>query len=476
MNVLLYVIDCLRSDHVSSYGYSRETTPNIDSVAADGIRYTECSTPATWTRPVSVSLLTGSYPSTHGVRHRDNIFPSNLKRLPQYLSESGFETVGVSTMGNVSSALGYNIGFDSYHDIYKDEEIIQKRRRTSTDREKLLHEEQEEIALPRAEDITDQLVPIIQQADHDLFSFAWSIDPHMPLDPPETHRDFLDEEYSGPIDGSFESLPNEFSSADIKRLQDLYDCEIKYTDEQFGNIIDELKSNGEYEESLIIVLGDHGEAYYEHDHIFHGSCPHDEVLSVPLIIKPPKEFTQRGMEVTEPVSLIDVCPTILDIVGIDPQVDHMQGQKIPPFGNTETDRCVFAETQTWDFSPSYQAVRDNRWKYIEINRPPFFDVLRKMYAHRKELSGKKYILKVLKDSLFDEIYSEPDKLLYDLQNDPQEQENLIEARPEIGEKFESILSDWVDECYRLNQKIEDSTDDEIDSGTMEQLKQLGYAD
>jgi arylsulfatase A-like enzyme len=476
MNVLIYVIDCLRSDHVSCFGYARKTTPNIDAVAADGIRFTQCSAPATWTRPVSVSLLTGSYPSTHGVRHRNNVFPSNLKRLPQYLSEDGFETVGVSSMGNVSSTLGYNVGFDQYFDLYKDEKIIEKRRRTSTDREQLLHEDREEIALPRAEDITEHLKPMIERSSGDLFSFAWSIDPHMPLDPPKTHRDFLDERYTGPIDGSFESLPDELDPEDIERLQDLYDCEIRYTDEQFGELVETLKENGEYEESLIVVLGDHGEAYYEHDHVFHGSCPHDEVLHVPLIIKPPASVSRGGETVTESVSLVDVCPTILNAVGVEPRENHIQGETVPPFGTVEKDRSVFAETQIWNFKPAYYAVRDKQWKYIEIRRPSLQEVVKRMYEHRSELTNIKDVLKIVKDTVLADISDEPDRLLYDLTKDPEEQQNIIGTHPELEDELATRLAAWLDECHCLNDEIRDAKDDNIDSETMEQLKQLGYAD
>ncbi|WP_129115515.1 sulfatase-like hydrolase/transferase [Halegenticoccus tardaugens] len=476
MNILVYVIDCLRSDHVSCYGYSRETTPNIDAVAADGIQYTQCFSPATWTRPVSVSLLTGSYPPTHGVRHRNNIFPSDLKRLPQYLSEAGFKTVGASTMGNVSSTLGYDVGFDTYYDIYKEEEIIQKRQRASTDREKLLHEDREEIALPRGEDINKYLEPEFECANDDLFAFAWSIDPHMPLDPPNAYKDFLDTNYEGPIDGSFETLPDEFTTSDLNRLQDLYDCEIQYTDSQFGKLVNKLKQIGEYEESLIIVMGDHGEAFYEHDHIFHGSVPHDEVLHVPLVIKPPKGTIQEPQRISNIVSLIDVLPTILEIMNIDVQEEHIQGKAIPPFNpNYDNERSVYSETHIRDFKPAYYSVRNTDWKYIETKRSSLIQTLKLMYNRRGELSNRKYVLKTIKDAVIDEVFNKEKKLLYNIKKDPGELYNVAKERPDITDELETQLVDWLDECARLNNQIR-TVNEEIDSETMEQLQQLGYTD
>lgn len=476
MNVLVYVVDCLRSDRLTCYGYSRETTPNIDAVAEDGIRYTQCFAPATWTRPVSVSVLTGAYPPTHGVRHRDNTFPSKLKRLPQYLSEAGFETVGVSTMGNVSSTLGYDVGFDRYFDLYKNDDIVRKRRRASTDREKLLHEKRNEIALPRAEDINEYVNPVIEQSDDDLFVFCWGIDLHMPLDPPESHREFLASDYQGPIDGTFDSLPDEYTNADIERLKNLYDCELRYTDDQFGKLIEKLKEESEYDESLIIVLGDHGEAFNEHEHLFHGATPHDEVLHVPLVVKPPAKTTVSNDKIDDLVSLIDVCPTILDITDADAPAKYVQGNVVAPFGAGDSDRSVFAETQIRDFKPAHYAIRTDRWKYIEIRRPSLRQVFKRMYDQREELPRKISALATLRNAIRDEFSNSTDRFLYDIVDDPEEQINLASERTEVAEQFEQRISDWLADCGQLNDDIADSAERDIDSGTMKQLKQLGYTD
>ena len=475
MNVLIYVVDCLRSDHLSCYGYERETTPNIDAVAADGVRYERCFTPATWTRPASVSLLTGAYPPAHGVRHREDRFPPEVTRLPGVLSDAGFETVGISTMGNVSSALGHDSGFDEFHDLYKDDALIKRRRRGSTEREKLLYEKREEIALPRAEDITERLDGVYERAAGDLFAFCWGIDLHMPLRRTEAGNEFLDPTYSGPFNGSFESLPDELTEADRRRLCDLYDSQLRYTDEQFGEIVRTLKRTGRYDETLLVVLGDHGEAFGEHDHLFHGNCPYDELIHVPLIVKPPGGHAPSETR-SELTSLVDVFPTVLDILGIDLRTDHGQGRVLPPFGSATGGGPVFSETQLRDFKPAYYSVRTDRWKYIEVRRPSLQRIVERLYAHRNDLPGLRFALSTVRNALSAELFETCDRMLYDTTVDPGERRNLAADRPDTAARFGRMLDDWLAECADLNDQITSSAAIDIDAGTTAQLEQLGYVE
>ena len=477
MHVIVYVVDCLRSDHLSSYGYSRETTPHIDALAEDGIRYENCFTPSTWTRPTSVSLLTGTYPPTHGARHRDDLFPSGLTTLPESLSGAGFRTLGVSTMGNVSDAVGHDRGFDEFRNLYKDETIVEKRATTSTANEKLLNEERDRIALPRAADVTARLLPEIG-TDGDLFSFVWTIDPHLPFDPPETHRDFLDPDYDGPIDGSFESLPDDLTDADVDRLRDLYDCEISYVDEHIGELVDCLKARGEYDDSLLVVLGDHGEAFYEHGTLFHGNEPYEEVLRVPLVVKPPAGAEADTGRVDDVISLVDLYPTILDLLNVKDRPGTLQGRSVPPVGEPTDGDPVFSETQLWDFEPAYYSVRTDRWKYIETRRPPLAAVARRMYRSRDRFSDPKYVLKTIRDAVLGHLSPTPDRELFDLDADPGERNNLASERSALADRFQGRLDEWLEECRtRMEERGPEGSDrGEIDAETAEQLKQLGYAE
>ena len=495
MNVLLYVVDSLRADHLSCHGHSRQTTPNLDALAGEGVRYERCHAPATWTRPVSVSLLTGAYPPAHGVRHRDDALPADLDRLPGLLREAGMRTVGISTMGNVSSTLGYDAGFDAFADLYKDESVVERRREASAEAQQLSHEDPEAIALPRSADVVDRLEAEFESAGpdgpEDLFAFCWSIDPHLPFDPPEGFRDYVDPDYDGPIDGSFESLPDEPTPVDLDRLRDLYDGEVRYVDEQVGRLVEGLKERGVYDDTLLVVLGDHGEAFYEHDVVFHGTVPYEELLHVPLIVKPPAGGP-TGETVDDLVSLIDVVPTILELLGIDGRPSRSQGRVLPPFGDRSgadsgaaglgdpdapTDRAVFSETQLRDFEPAHRSVTLGRWKYVRTETPLPDYVLKRLVEERESIPGLTYALATLRDSALAAADGGVTEHLYDLEADPGERSNLAAERPAVVDRLRGELEAWLDDCerYRAGPGGAERTA-EIDAGTAEQLQQLGYTE
>lgn len=494
MNVLLYVVDSLRADHLSCHGHSRPTTPNLDALAEEGVRYERCYAPATWTRPVSVSLLTGAYPPAHGVRHRDDALPDDLDRLPGMLRERGMRTVGISSMGNVSSTLGYDAGFSAFADLYKDEEVVERRREASAEAQQLEHEEPEAIALPRSADVVDRLEaefdPAGSNGSEDLFAFCWSIDPHLPFDPPEGFREYVDPDYDGPIDGSFESLPDEPTPADMEQLRNLYDGEVRYVDEQIGRLVGTLKDRGVYDDTLLVVLGDHGEAFYEHDVIFHGTVPYEELLHVPLIVKPPAGGP-TGVTVDDLVSLVDVVPTILELLGVDGRPSRCQGRPLPPFGDsargdssvgestageTASDRAVFSETQLRDFEPAHRSVTAGRWKYVRTETPEPRYVLRRLAEERASIPGLKYALATLRDSALATADGGVAEHLYDLEADPGERSNLAAERPAVVDRLRGELEAWLGDCERYRAGPGAAEAAEIDAGTAEQLQQLGYTE
>ncbi len=474
MHALVYVVDCLRSDHLSCYGYERETTPHIDALAADGLRYEQCFTPSTWTRPASVSLLTGTHPPTHGARHRGDLFPSTLSTLPESLSTAGFESVGISTMGNVSDTIGHDRGFDAFHALYKDEEIVRMRSGTSTTAEKLFHEDRPYIALPRAEDVTERLIPLLDAGD-DHFFFCWSIDPHLPFTPPETHRDFLDPEYDGPVDGNFDSLPDDPTPADITHLRDLYDCEIRYVDDEIGRLVDAFKDRDIYDESLFIVVGDHGEAFYEHGTVFHGNAPYEEVLHVPLVLKPPAHIDIGRESMSDVVSLVDLYPTLLEILQIETWPESLQGRVLPPFGEPTGGDPVYSETQLRDFKPAYYSVRTDQWKYIETRRPSLPTALRRLYRARDSISNPQYALATIRNAIQSVLSPTVDRELFDLERDPGETTNLVVEREDVADRLQERLDAWLREC-ETHADAETTERGGIDAETVEQLKRLGYAE
>lgn len=238
MKIIIYVVDCLRADHVSCYGYHRQTTPNIDALARDGVLFEKAFSPSTWTKPVAASLLTGLYPSAHGLRMRTDILSWNIRTLPELLGEYGYITLAISTIGNVSSSLGFGKGFDSFIDLYKEPSLLTKRPVADVKHEKLYHEKQGEVVFPLAEDINEALFPWIKKhINQNFFIFLWAMDPHDPYNPPEDWKPYVDPRYKGRMDGSRELAKQAKRPEDLQHLINLYDSEIAYTDHCFGQLV-----------------------------------------------------------------------------------------------------------------------------------------------------------------------------------------------------------------------------------------------
>jgi arylsulfatase len=475
MNVLLYVLDALRADHLSCYGYERDTSERIDQLASEGIRYDRCYSPSTWTKPVGASLLTGLYPPAHGVRTREDVFVAAVPRLPELLQREGFTTAGFSSMGNVSATLGFDEGFDIFRDLYKEPSIVEQRTTKQADTEELENESTDHIALPRASDLTNTVLDWLEGVGDDFFAFCWSVEPHIPYDPPAGFGRYVEETYNGPVDGTRETLAKVDTESDLQHLIDLYDSEIRYNDRELGRLVDGLKQMDIYDDTLIVLLGDHGDAFQEHGRLTHGHLPYEELVHVPLVMKPPAGGIESTI-VKEITSLVDVVPTILQAVDGERGTTEVQGRPLPPFGPTGTSTPIYSETRSRDIYPAFYSVRTERWKYMEVDSPN--RSLGTLLEIVKSLYSRNIISEILKNPLhyLDRYIHDQDRFLYDIESDIAETRNLVEERPEKVARHERLLAEWLDSGREY--RGQDRTDQEshIDAQTSEQLRKLGYVD
>jgi len=481
MNVILYVIDALRADHVSCYGYERDTTPNIDALAADGVRLARCFTPATWTRPVAASICTGSYPPAHGTQTRHDTFDPHVPPLAERFSTAGYETVGITSMGNVSSSVGFDRGFDEFHDLYLDQDIASKRRTSTVTDEELKQEAETKVALPRAADLNDAFEDWLDGRDDDrsFFTFMWSIEPHIPYDPPEKYQHLVDPTYKGPVDGERESLKTVDSREDLEQLMSLYDGEIAYNDACLGALVDTLRSEGLFEETLFVVVGDHGDAFREHGRLTHGHAPHDELMHVPCVIRPP-ERTESELTLSVLSSLVDLYPTVIDYATDLSVPDGVQGLSFADAFDSEPiagHDYVFSETMSYDMQNTFYGVRSSKWKYIEVETPDA--------SGRNLVNVLRYVLEkgILTDILrnpgyyFDRYRYSETEFLYDLTADPDESRNRVDDCPDVRERLVNALEEWRADCAAIRAaEPGDGKNGEIDEATQEQLRELGYTD
>lgn len=472
-NVLVFISDALRADHLSCYGYERETTPNIDEFAEDHTRYENAFTPSTWTRSVAPSILTGTYPSVHGVNTLDDFFTTDLPRWPDVLRRSGYKTVGISAIGNVSSGIGFDRGFDEFIDLYKDKSLTSYRTE-STAGDELLEHESGRVVFPTAGQVIDRFEKEVlkQKNKEPFFSFLWTIDPHDPYQPPDGFNAYIDTEYDGPIDGTRESLRRASSEEDFQRLIDLYDSEIIYTDHAFGELLTLLKKHSEFDDTMIIFAGDHGEAFGDHNgNVGHSHVPYEELMRVPIIIRyPGNKPSWEGYG--KLVSLIDLMPTTLDYLGINNPLDldkDISGRTILNQGRS----TVYSETDYADVQNSFFAVRREQLKYIKTESPN-----RGLQPYLEKLADPEFMLQILTNPVYflRRRFGETSERLYDVQHDPKETKNLIESS-DSADKLREQLASWKSklETVEISEKSMDR-EDGLNKQTEEQLREMGYID
>jgi arylsulfatase A-like enzyme len=356
---VLVSIDTLRADHVSAYGYARQTTPQLDRLAAAGVRFAQAFAAASWTLPSHVSLFTSQLPSRHGVQHDRVALPALATTLAETLAAAGFATAGFVSWIYVGERYGLAQGFDVYREL-----IDLSRLEFASGG-----------GAAQADAVIDAALGWLGSAPRrPFFLFVHLFDPHMDYAPPPPY----DTLFGGdPVasDGRYASVRRYISylhadppappdAATRERITALYDGEIRYADDQLGRLLRALERRGE--ECIVIVLSDHGEELGEHGSFEgHGWTLYDEVLRVPLVLRLPGGEA-AGTVVQTPVTLIDVAPTVLEALGL-PVPGSFEGTSLLPLLRGEAapgGRLLIAQTQR--SGTRLRAVRGARWKRIEV--------------------------------------------------------------------------------------------------------------
>lgn len=353
-NVILISIDTLRPDRLGCYGYERDTSPCIDSIASDGILFTDATSACPWTLPAHATLLTGLYPSRHGVKNHENQLPDRIPTLATRLAQEGYATMAVVNSHNFDERYGLQQGFEKY-------EYLSEWPADGT-KGRILNRGTEIAALAR-EWLKDR-------DDRPFFLFLHFFDVHSGYTPDPAYRELFADDYAGRVDGStgmMVALRNQnivLDGPDLDHLNALYDAEIRQFDDILAGLIGFIDESGIGEETLLVITADHGEEFYEHGSVLHGRTFYQEVIAVPLIVKGPG--VPGGVRFEEPVSSIDVAPTVLEYLGLAAG-DGMDGVDLARFWDAEesapADRLLFAEADHMNAEPDmYRMVRRNRYK------------------------------------------------------------------------------------------------------------------
>ncbi len=384
-NVIFIIVDTLRADHVGCYGYSRTTTPNIDMLAEDSIVFKNAIATAPWTSASICSLITAQYPAKLRMADWAATIDDQSLLLSEILREHNYRTHGIISHIFIAGRFGFGQGFDGY-----DEANAQGEGHVSSP------------------SVTRKATDYVRKnKDRPFFLFLHYFDPHYSYVQHEKYNyspTYKGPQYSGMDWNNLMFRAPYMSGADVEYIKSLYDSEIAFTDEHIGRLIEELKALGLYEDALIVVTGDHGEEFVERgDHyIGHMRKVFQEMIHVPLVVKLPGKTQRRT--VGSFVSLIDLMPSMLNALDLKIPAQYDHAGSIIDFDDPDSgpDRIIFSETR-WELN--FQAVIHQGWKLIQY---PEMGI----------------------------------RMLFNLNEDPGEKQNLIDIHKERVRALEQALQSW----------------------------------
>jgi arylsulfatase A-like enzyme len=444
-NVLLISVDTLRADHLSSYGYSLQISPNIDRLATESTRYAGALAPTPWTLPSHAALLTGVHPWRLGLVDQQRRLPAEAPTLAEALERAGYQTgaiVDSSPDGFVGARRGFGRGFADY----------QHARRGPSG-----------LFLYDAAHSVDLAVAWLEKRDAErpFFLFLHTMSVHsapsdaqhpveVPYHKPQAYlarfldggRPLFSWQRDGKTGSSFLLDLNErilagmapkppLAPVQLRELVALYDAGVYYVDEQIGRLLKELERLGLRRDTLIVLTADHGEAFLEHGFLLHQQV-YQELLHVPLIVHDPAQTERAVIRAT--VHLEDVAPTVLSRVGLEPPagIDGVPLPRSEPAAPVERESFAFFRLGP-DVPLEAFALRHGRHKVVQQR-----------------------------------VGTVTTTELYDLENDPREHEPL--AAPELVQSLSERLA------HRRQQLAPEGQSLEISPDTREELRALGYAE
>jgi arylsulfatase A-like enzyme len=426
-NVLLLVVDCLRADRLSVNGYERATTPHVDALAAESVRFTRAISQASWTRPSLPTILTGLYPSEHGLHNFDESedevksvrLSEEVTTLAEALKGAGYRTALIGEQFQLSPRFGLNQGFDFYKHRASDAANIHRNFFRWLDGE-----------------TGDDTAPGSR-----FFAYLHYLEIHWPYCPPPSTRGTFD---AGGSDvrwcHDWRRLRSdilegriELDDGDRQALAARYDEELLALDARLGELFATLRERGLWDDTLIVLTSDHGEELYEHGSIGHGQSLYAELIDVPLVFKPPAPWPyEKGRAVDVLVELRSVTPTVLEAAGAPPAgggapslVSWIAGR--PP--SAPPAAYVVAET------PDQVVVRSDTFKLIARRDGSAFE-------------------------------------LFDLAADPGETLDLTRERRRELQRLRAALESWREGL----EPVAAAASEELDPETREGLEALGYLD
>lgn len=428
-NILLVTLDTLRADYLGCYGNKVVQTPALDALASDGYLFEKAFAQSPFTTPSHCSIMTSTYASWHGAAN-GSAMKKDYPTLAEILQVNGYETAAFVSSTMVRSSTGLNRGFDYYEDSISTYSSLFRNDECPFILATCLVSWMQDNQIP-GNTVTNRALAYLNNVGSPFFCWLHYYDPHAPYDAPEQYKRM----YDGKMDSQ---LPKA-----IERSR--YAGEVTYTDFQLGRIIKYFKGKDLYDEMLIIITADHGEAFGEkHDKIVeygHGKYLYDTTQHIPLIVKLPKTKA-GGRRNKDIVQLIDIAPTVLDLLGAT-HIETFQGHSFLNLLNGHErgiGGIAYAETTKLPSIGKNILENDESSKLVSMRTDKF-----------------KYISDIGRER----------QELYDIVIDPHETVDIYSKKSELAQKYYQKIQDILDTSV----KNETFT---VDPRVLQQLKTLGY--
>ena len=455
-NIIIISATNIGANHLGTYGYERDTSPNIDALAKESLVFDNFFAPASWTLPTGISLFTSLYPYQHGVMVRlldrrgvptERLNPK-IMTLIDLLKDNGYVTGAFTGRFDYRPSFGLTNRFDFY---------TSSQENTNSKDTKIKFVEDRRFG-HMADVVLDASEWIDQNKGKKFFLFLQGYETHCPFSPKKSYDkmfvNFTIENLKvGPEycyrgfhnNGSYISftttLVNEtkgklfrqvkLSKKDLDFLEAQYDAEIRYVDDTIGYFVEELKKKGIFNETIIVLLSEHGEMFAKHGRFGRAGTVrgtlYDDVIHIPLIIRHPELGPGR---IDQLVQIIDIMPTLLDFIGVDTQT-RMQGKSLTPllYENKTINEEIYGGSVYGTISfPYYEARTIN-----EFLRTEDFKIMHELTLFLNGSIEEKYEL-------------------YDISSDKEEQNNIIHKKIEVASALKNKLTKW---SKKINPALED---------------------
>lgn len=458
-NILLIVLDCVRADHLSCYGYGQSTTPFLTTLGAEGVIFEQAFSPAMWTIPAHASLFTGTYVWRHQAQDGRAFLDDRLVTLAGVLTGLGYQTAGFSNNGWVSNRTGLSRGFAEFYEVFRDlkDPTLGARLRRLANKAAWVVRHRGILEAERTNRVVRGWLDRRRDATAPFFLFVHYNEAHARYNPPRPYsRRFLpaddlrralrvNQDPYGYIAGAAPMRADDFAF-----LTGLYDGEIAYLDEKVRELIGFLQHRGVLDDTVVVLTADHGENLGEHRLMGHVFCVYDTLLHVPLILRYPR-YWRGGERRAGPVQTVDIFATIVDLLGLrDALLERqLQGYSLLPERSDERPGYIVAERAQHPLSKTFRDY-------------PSFDY-----------SGLERAQRTIRTNQYKYIWASDGRCeLYDVQADPDEMHNILDQQLDVASAMQSALAEW-----RLSHAAEDEpygTAPELDQALVQHLQDLGY--